>query len=299
MTFQEVRVEPRLGTVRSSDGLNLHTRTWDAPQPVAQVVLVHGYAEHAGRYGPLAERLAEMGFAVRAFDLRGHGLSEGERANVRVFRAFVDDLKRVVESLREAQPALPRVVFGHSVGGLIAAQFALEHPQLLEGLVLSSPYFSNAVPVSPLLLRASGLMSRLLPALPTLRLDSARLARDPAVAAASDREPLVYRGGAKARLGHELLLAGAFVLARASEVRLPLLIVHGEADGVADPAGSRTFFERSASSDKTLRLEPEGYHELFNDHGREAVLEVVRTWLEARFAASGEASESASTPARR
>ena len=114
------------GSFTAADGLTLFTRTFlpDAPAPAA-VVIVHGYAEHSGRYEALAETLVSEGYAVYALDHRGHGQSGGKRASVRVFREYVDDLARFIDRVRETRPEPPRFLFGHSMGGLIALQGSL------------------------------------------------------------------------------------------------------------------------------------------------------------------------------
>lgn len=272
-----------MATLRSRDGLALYYRVWRPEAPRAVLTLAHGYAEHGGRYQAFGRFLAGRGVAVGVLDQRGHGKSEGERANVRRFDELVDDLSDFDAQLERAWPALPRFLMGHSVGGVVAAQLALAQPARFRGLVLSSPYLQNAVRVPGALLALAGTLSRFAPSLPTLKLDPALLARDPEVGAAYARDPLVYTGGTKARIGREQLKAGAAVLARATELTLPLLVLHGEADAVADAEGSRALVARSGSSDKTLCLYPGGYHELLNDSGRERAQAEIAAWLEARL----------------
>ena len=227
--------------------------------------------------------MTEHGIAVYALDHRGHGRSEGERANVTVFREFVHDLSRFTEYVREQHPNPPRFLLGHSMGGVVAAQLVLEHPYQVEGVVLSAPYLQNAVKMSPLLLRMSGLVSRFLPGLPTLKLDAGLISRDKAVVEAYRADPAVYTGGTKARIGSEMLAAGRYVLERAQNITLPMLVLHGSADGIADPAGSKTLFERVASEDKTLKLYDGFYHEILNEPGKEEVYGDVLEWLTARM----------------
>lgn len=263
-------------TIRSGDGLTLFYRAWRPATPRASLVLSHGYAEHSGRYAALAEALAGHGFAVYAPDHRGHGHSEGERANVRRFGSYAQDLRSLVTTI----PQEPRFLLGHSMGGAIAALLALEHPRLIGGLILSGPFLENATQVSPLLMALSGLVSRLLPSLPTLKLDTSLLSRDPEVVRSYENDPLVYTGGTKARLGAQMIAAGAEVLRRAGKLRLPTLILHGAADRIADPAGSHKLYARLAAEDKTLKLYDGFYHEIFNEPGRERVVEEVLEWLE-------------------
>ncbi len=267
----------------ASDGLRLFRQQWVPEFPRAALVVTHGYAEHSERYAPFAEFLTDHGVAVYALDHRGHGRSEGERANIKVFREFVHDLSRFVEYVREQHPNPPRFLLGHSMGGVVAAQLVLERPYQVEGVVLSAPYLQNATKVSPLLLKMSGFVSRVLPGLPTLKLDAGLISRDEAVVEAYSSDPAVYTGGTKARIGSEMLAAGRYVLGRAHNVTLPMLVLHGSADGIADPAGSQTFFERAASEDKTLKVYDGFYHEILNEPGKQEVYEDVLEWLVARL----------------
>lgn len=263
-------------TIRSGDGLTLFYRAWRPGRPRASLVLSHGYAEHSGRYAALAGALAKRGFAVYAPDHRGHGHSQGERANVRRFGSYARDLRSLVTTI----PKEPRFLLGHSMGGAVAALLALEHPRLVHGLILSGAFLENATRVPPVLLALSGVTSRLLPSLPTLKLDTSLLSRDPEVVRSYESDPLIYTGGTKARLGAQMLAAGAEVLRRAGELRLPTLILHGAADRIADPAGSHKLYARLAAEDKTLKLYDGFYHEIFNEPGKERVVGDVLEWLE-------------------
>lgn len=271
------------GSLRSHDGLTLHTHAWlpeDAPR--ATVVLVHGYAEHAGRYDAFARALVDAGLAVRALDLRGHGRSEGPRAQVEDFHSFVSDLTRFVDGLDEAVGE-PRFLFGHSMGGLIATRYVLEHPGEVDGLLLSSPYFEDRRPTPPWLLRSVGFLARFVPGLPTLDVDPAVTSRDETAVKAYRNDPLVTHGRVKARIGVEMTEAGRLLLRRAEDLRVPLLVFHGGGDRLASPTASRAFYERAGSDDKTYVAYEGGFHELLNDVIQEKVTRDVLAWLEARL----------------
>ena len=221
----------------------------------------------------------DQNVSVYALDHRGHGRSGGERANVVVFREYVNDLVRFSDAVRELEPVHPRILLGHSAGGAIAAQFVIEHPLKLDGLILSAPYLKNAVAVSPLLMALSGPIARFFPSLPTVKLDISKLSRDAAIVAAYKADALVYNGATKARLGVELTRAGAYVLERAKSIQLPLLVLHGDADAVAHPDGAKELFEKAASSDKQLKLYEGFYHEILNEPDKEIVYEDINEWV--------------------
>ena len=128
------------GTFDAPDGLRLFERVWHPPQaPQAGVVLVHGYAEHSGRYDHVAAFLNDRGYAVYAYDLRGHGRSEGRRAFVDTFVRYLNDLGVFLQRVRRRLQDVPLFLMGHSMGGTVCARFYLERRPELAGLVLSSP----------------------------------------------------------------------------------------------------------------------------------------------------------------
>ncbi len=274
---------PERGSLPTRDGLELVVHRWRAESPRATCLLVHGYAEHAGRYLALAGALSAEGLEVWAPDLRGHGRSPGRRADVAHFADYVDDLARLSDLVRAEQPELPCVVLGHSVGGTIALRFALDHPERVSLLVLSAPFLRPTVPPPGWMKPMAALLARLVPQLPVQRLDAAVLSRDPAEVAAYRNDPLTYTGWIKARMGHELVRSGPPLLERAPELEVPTLIVHGAADGLNDPQASRELAARIGGRDVTLTSYPGGYHELFNDLDRATVTADLLAWLNERL----------------
>lgn len=290
----------REGTLRNRDRLALATRAWlpDGPERErAAMVLVHGLGEHVGRYEALAMRLAAEGYAVHGYDQRGHGRAEGARAQVDRFEQLVDDLGEVVARVRADHPDLPLVLFGHSLGGVVALRAAQTGVVAPDVLVLSSPALDVSGGAPGWL---QGLMARLagpFPGLPTRPVDVPALSRDPAVVAAYRDDPAVFHGPVKARMATELVRAGKAALSAAGADRdrraePPVLIVHGKRDRIADPGASAALHRSLAGRDATLELYDDGPHELFNDPLRERVLGDVLTWLEARLDQAGRSTRS-------
>lgn len=276
---------PETGTLRTHDGLELTLFRWPARAPRGTCLLAHGYAEHAGRHQMLASSLAREGIETWAIDLRGHGLSPGRRADVRHFADYIEDVLRLSDRVRTERPDLPRLVLGHSMGGTIALRFALERPDRVNLLVLSAPFLRPTVAPPGWMTGLAAGLARVAPQLPVRPLDAAVLSRDPAEVEAYRTDPLVYSGWVKARMGHELVRSGPPLLASASALRVPTLIVHGAADALNDPAASHELAATIGSEDVTLRSYPGGYHELFNDLEREAVLDDLMAWLNERLPA--------------
>lgn len=284
MSRPAVTPPPLIGGTTTSDGVALATYRWDppagAPAGRPTVLLAHGYAEHARRYAPLARALTRAGYPLLAVDHRGHGASEGPRADVAAFERYVDDFASFAE---EAQPEPGRrVVFGHSMGGAIAALYAARRPDGLDALVLSSPYLRNAVPVPPWLERVARVLARVAPTAPVRRLDADALSRLPEEVEAYRADPLIHSGPAKARMAREMLDGGRAALEAASAIRAPARILHGGADRIADPAGAREIAGRIGDRAETTIYDG-GFHELLNDADRERVIADVVAWLERRY----------------
>jgi acylglycerol lipase len=264
-------------------GLRIRYRTWlPAGPPTGVVVIAHGFAEHSGRYAPVAARLVADGLAVRAPDHRGHGLSEGKRTSVVRFDDYVDDLTTVVEQAREEWASRRVILLGHSMGGLIALRLAVRAGVPIDGLVVSAP---AACPrdVSRLTLTVGRALSRLAPNTGVLRLPLNRISRDPAVVDAYNHDPLVFRTPIRARLGAEMLTAMDRVEAGLPELRTPLLVMQGTADGLVDPGCGPHVYERAGSADKTLKMYDGLWHEIFNEPERDHVLDDLATWVRVRL----------------
>ncbi|WP_457651808.1 alpha/beta hydrolase [Rhodocaloribacter sp.] len=276
------------GTFRTKDGLTLFTRTWRPPaEPRAVVALVHGYAEHSGRYGSLAADLVAEGHAVLGYDHRGFGRSEGRRAFIARFDDLLDDLDRFLDEVRQAYPDTPLFLFGHSMGGAVTALYALERrPERYRvgGAILSSPLF--ATNEAPLLQKIASVLGRIFPTMPTIPLDLEALSRDPSALEDIRKDPLFYHGRILARTGAEMIGATKRVRAQASHFSLPFLLFHGLADRLTDPEGSRRFFREAASGDKTLHLYEGLYHLTFCEPEKERVRGDVKAWLDTHVEAA-------------
>lgn len=257
---------------------------WWRPEgePRAVVLIVHGWAEHSGRYDRSAEYLTRRGYAVYAFDLRGHGRSEGERALVRSFDEYLVDVEDSLSRARAGEPGKRIFLLGHSLGGAIAALFAITRKPDVAGLVLSGPYIKLTGDVSPLRLKLALIFGTILPSLPvSKKVKSSLLSRDPEVAEQYDKDPLVYHGMMKAREAREIIRAVERIHAGMELVTSPLLILHGSNDRIADIEGSRELYLRAGSVDKTLKIYEGFYHEVLNEPGKERVLADIVAWLDA------------------
>jgi alpha-beta hydrolase superfamily lysophospholipase len=262
----------------------LYRQSWlpDGP-PRAALVLVHGLGEHSGRYEYLAAHCTARGYAVHAVDHYGHGRSEGLRGHVERFSVYLDGLRALRDDVRGQHADLPLFLLGHSMGGLIAAAFLGEDQASFRGCVLSGPALRSDAEPPKLAMALVRLISWLAPTAPLIGLDPSGVSRDPAVVKAYMNDPLVHHGKATARLIAELSSTMRATLAAAPAIGLPLLVLHGDADVLTSPAGSQALCDAAASADKTLKLYPGLYHEIFNEPERDQVLGDMSTWLEAHL----------------
>lgn len=271
-------------------GHRLARRSWFPGTPVrAAIVLVHGVAEHSGRYDYVGRTLAGAGFAVHALDHVGHGESAriGAPTNLGSIDDAADKVAALLELVRAENPGVPAFVLGHSMGALITLYLATRAPLDVAGVVVSAPplIIDAGNPLQRLL---APVLTRLTPNLGVLALDSSQISRDPDVVTAYDNDPLVFRGKLPARTATEILTAAGQVLGRLPRLRVPTLAMHGTADAIAAPASTDRIEEHAGTTDLTVRRYDGLYHEIFNEPERDQVLADVVTWLTARLAAPGE-----------
>lgn len=270
----------------NEDQISLY-ECWWLPDgtPKAVVIVVHGYGEHIGRYRPVAEYLTGRGYAVGGFDLRGHGQSAEQRSYIESYAASVQDVMGFIERTTERFGAgLKRFLIAHSMGGAISTMLLIKHPDALSGAVLSGAGIRIVVPANPLLTAASGLLSRTLPRLHTVVPSLVELTHDDEIMQANLADPLgLLKTRITARTGYELISHADYFDAHMPSITTPLLILHGGADTVTDPAGSMALYEVAASSDKTLKIFDGMYHELHNEIIRDEWMTLIGDWIDARL----------------
>ena len=263
---------------------NIYFQSWlPEGEPRAVLLIVHGLAEHSGRYGNVVNHFVPLGYAVYGIDHFGHGKSVGRRVYVNRFNDYTNTLKVYFDMIREWQPDKPIFLVGHSMGGLIGAVYLLDHQSELAGAVLSGPAVKIPNHVTPAMLVLGKILSALIPRFGLLALEADGVCRDPAVVQAYVSDPLVHRGKATARLAAEMLKAMQTISGQAARITLPILIVQGSADRLVNPAGARMLYNMVSSADKEIRIYDGFYHEVFNEPEHDKVLRDVEIWLEAHL----------------
>ncbi len=264
---------------KTADGVSLSAALWRPDgQPVAAVALVHGMGEHRGRYGHVVKAFTDAGYAIAAFDLRGHGKSGGPRLYAPSYDAIMEDVGVHLEETRKRIPGVPVFLYGHSMGGSIVLYYALKRNPKLAGVIASSPGLGSGTPQPALKILFGRIMNRLMP---TLRISTGfppdGISRDPAVLEATSKDPLFQRG-VSVRLAFEILKAGEWIGGQ-TDFPLPLLIMQGTADKYVDPSLTVRFVE-ALKGDVTFRLWEGCYHELHNEPVKEEVLAFILEWVD-------------------
>ncbi len=261
----------------------LYYQCWLPTKGIKAVLLVvHGLAEHSGRYLNIVNYLVPKGYAVCSFDYQGHGKSGGLRGYVKRFSCYLDELRSFLGIVRNMYPENKIYIVGHSIGGTIAANFATNHQDEFDGLILSGATIKPGASLSRVKIAMANFLSLILPKVGVDIIDASTISRDKAVVDAYVNDPLVYRGKISARLGAELISAMQELTRKMSQIKLPILIMHGTDDRLCDPEGSLMLYERVSSPDKTLKLYDGLYHEIFNEPEREQVFRDMEAWLDAR-----------------
>ena len=256
-----------------------HARPSGAPR--ALLVALHGLGDHSGLYPMLPDAFLPLGIEIFAPDLRGNGRSPGQRAYLESWRELREDLRRLMIRIRAEHPTIPLFLLGNSLGGLVALDYALHHPEGVRGVIaVSAPLGDLGVPRP--LMALGRVLSRWWPrfSLDT-GMDLSSLARDPQVVERVLHDPLFHRRGT-ARLSTEVSATIQRVHAAAGGFPVPMLLLHGAADRMVPPVGSRRFVGATGQPDRTLIEYPEGYHALLADVGGDQVLQDIAEWMARR-----------------
>jgi alpha-beta hydrolase superfamily lysophospholipase len=270
----------RLPAGSKSAGAELFTQSWLPDGPAkALIILVHGYDEHSGRYQYFAEHCTGNGYAVYTLDHWGHGKSAGINGFIPAFSVYHDGVDALIASLPAETANLPKILVGHSLGGLISATYLLDKQDGFAAAILSGPAIKAADEPSAFLKFVSGILSKIAPKLGVISLDANGVSRDPQVVADYLADPLVSGQKISARLGREMMVNMDLIQREAGKITLPLLMLHGGEDSLASPEGSSFLNRNIGSKIKQLKIYPDLYHEIFNEPEKDIVLSDMTDWL--------------------
>ncbi len=270
-----------MSTVREHLENGLYYRDWQSNKRSANgvIMIVHGLGEHCERYNALAEYCNSRGYHVASMDLPCHGRSDGPRGHINTFDSYQNAVLDMVQRAAERYPGLPMVLLGHSMGGLIAARLLLEHQDkfvaaVLSGAAIKSPQEPPAWQV--MIIRN---IAKIFPTLKVLQLDASKVSRDPDVVTRYFADPLVSKDKLSAQFLVSMFEAMSEVKAQAQKITLPIFILHGGADVMTDPEGSRLLYNSVSSNEKGLKIYKGLYHEIFNEPEGADIYKEVVDWL--------------------
>ena len=267
-------------TLSTFDHINIYYQIWEPENnPKGVVSLVHGLGEHSGRYVDFAVRLNQADFAVTAFDLRGHGQSGGQRGHLPSFDAYMEDISTTLDETINHFPSCPVFLYGHSLGGVLVLNYSLRKQSNLAGVVAAGSALHSALAEEKMKVFLSRIGGTLFPKL-TIPSDTDlnMLSRDPEVVRKYKEDPL-RNNQVTLAFGKHILDAINWLWAHADQFSYPLLLMHGTADEMAYPSGSREFAAK-VPNNCTLKLWEGLYHELHNEPEKEQVFAYLIDWLE-------------------
>jgi alpha-beta hydrolase superfamily lysophospholipase len=278
-----IALREKTGTLTSADGVKIFYRHYPAESERARMVIAHGLGEHSGRYGNVVERMLPKGISVWVPDHRGHGQSEGKCGHVLNFIQYLSDLRLSVDLAGKDRPeGMKSFLLGHSMGGLIALYFAQQFPELIDGVIASSPALGMALEIPGTKKVLGSFMSYIWPAM-TMgnELDATKISHDPKVVRTYESDTLVH-DRISARFFTEFLAAMETVHAQSSSLKVPTLLQVAGDDHLVSARSSVQFFEKLDLEDKTLQVYDGRYHEIYNEGEdlRRQVLKDLEDWLE-------------------
>jgi alpha-beta hydrolase superfamily lysophospholipase len=269
---------------QTQDGIDIYACDWPVVQPRAVLALVHGLGEHVQRYEHLAAWFNERGVAVVGYDRRGHGRSQGRRGHTPRYSAFLDEIAQLLVEVELRYPGVPVFLYGHSMGGNLVLNYSLRRHPAIAGVIATAPHIRLSFQPGLFMVLMGKLMRWIYPAFTQSNgLDVQQLSRDEEVVRRYQADPLVHdRLSAAAGVG--MLEAAAYLDACQGTFPLPLLLMHGGADGITDPQASRDFASRQ-KGEVTVKIWDGLFHEIHNEPEQEAVFAYTEDWLSRQLAA--------------
>ena len=269
-------------TLQVNDGTKLYIKEWEVQQPKALICIIHGFGEHINRYNHIAEFFNQHSYAVAGMDTRGHGNSEGRRGHTPSYETYLDDIQTFTETAHKSYPTAPLILWGHSMGGNLVLNYLIKRQPNVKCVVATSPWIRLAFQPKPMLLFLGKMMRNIAPTFTqSTKLNPSHISKDPAVVQAYIKDPLVHdKMSASASMG--VLDAAAWLNQYSGKINVPLLIMHGDADKLIDPAASKEFADR-LTGNVTHKMWKDLHHETHNDPEQKEVLNYALQWIQSKL----------------
>ena len=258
--------------------------SWQAANPKACICLIHGQGEHTERYHHVGNFFAQNQLSVFAIDLVGHGKSEGARGHINEINDYLENVSLLVTEVKARHPKLPIIVYGHSMGGNIVANYSLSNytDPIVSGFILTSPWLKLAFEPPMLKVALAKLMGSIYPSFTEENeLDGEGLSRDPEVGKLYMEDPLIH-GYITAGAFVALTEAGITALENAGNGHKPTLVMHGSADPITSFQASTEFADKHPYA--SFKAWEACLHELHNDIDKEKVLQHLLYWVQETLA---------------
>ncbi|RPJ08280.1 MAG: alpha/beta hydrolase [Spirochaetaceae bacterium] len=265
---------------RMKNSETIFYRLYVPENPKGSIMVIHGHAEHSGRYQHVLEYFAARGYAVAAPDIPGFGRSGGTPGDMKSFRGAMEAVGELARFFVVHRKFPKMFLLGHSMGGCMVLSLAGLYPELWKGLVTTGAMIMIPDYVSPALKVVSGILAALLPKLPVQKLDFNKMTQSEDAKEAARQDPLYYKGKIRARTGIQLLKGINLARSVLPSITVPALILHGTADVIMPAAGSEIINAEIGSKDKTLKYFDGLFHELLNEPGKEKILELIGNWID-------------------
>ena len=263
----------------TSDGINIYGKIWHTNMPLKAIIcIMHGMGEHINRYNHVAEMFTTNGYAVIGCDQRGHGKSGGKRGHFPDFETFLNDVDTLLMQASTHFPDAKQILYGHSMGGNLVANYLLRRQPNIAGAILSSPYFQLAFQPSAGKLKIGRLLKGIFPSLSmSSGLDANAISRDADVVKKYLNDPLVH-DKVSAKMGIEMIETGQWAINNAEKLTIPTLVYHGTADRLTSHHGSELFTQNAGKLVTFISLEGL-YHETHNEPEKKEVFKKIIFWL--------------------
>jgi alpha-beta hydrolase superfamily lysophospholipase len=277
-------MEHQEGFFTGARGKQIYYQSWlPDGEPKAVLLVIHGLAEHCGRYMNIVDYFIPRGYAVYGLDQIGHGKSEGARVYVKQFEEYITTTKTFFDMVQNWQPNKLVFIVGHSMGSLIGVMYLLEYQDELAGAIISGTMVKVPDHVTSATVTMSQVFSTLLPKVGLVGVTAEHISSDPAVVDAYVNDPLVYTGKTTARLAAEMLKAMQSFPSKAAQITLPITILQGGADKLVNVKDSQMLYDMVSSADKSVKIYDGFDHEVYNEPGREEAFADIYAWLEAHL----------------
>jgi alpha-beta hydrolase superfamily lysophospholipase len=262
------------------DGKTIFAQSWlPDTEPAAIINLVHGLGEHSGRYAHWGKLFVEAGYAMLGMDLFGNGQTGGRKAHVRNYRLLIDQVDLMLDKTEEIFPGLPRILYGHSLGGNISINYAISENPAVSALIASSPWLRLSFNISPVERAAVRMVNAIVPGLRigAKGVHAERLSHDPEHWEDVRQDPLNHNK-ISIRYLHDVIKMGEYAMENVSRLNIPFLLIHGDADEITSHKASEELVA-NASGRAELKIWKGLRHELHNEFEQKEVFRYVKDWI--------------------